>query len=114
MKRRRLCRLGEIPEGGAKGFAAFNSGSARLFAVRSGSGIFVYRNTCPHAGTPLDIMQDRFLSADGRRIVCATHGAEFTIATGECVAGLCFGETLEAVDAIIEEGAVLIAEDGDA
>ena len=34
-------------------------------------------------------MPDRFLSADGSLIVCATHGAEFRITDGECLRGPC-------------------------
>ena len=72
-----LCRVDDIPDGGAKGFPPPPGGFTGLFAVRQGDAVFVYVNSCPHIGTPLDWTPDRFLSADGSRIVCATHGAEF-------------------------------------
>jgi nitrite reductase/ring-hydroxylating ferredoxin subunit len=68
-------------------------------------------NSCPHIGTPLDWMPDRFLSADGSRIVCATHGAEFRITDGECLRGPCFGERLERVVIQIKDGTVYVPED---
>ena len=93
---RALCRIDEIPDGGSKGFPP-PGGFTGLFAVRQGDAVYVYVNSCPHIGTPLDWMPDRFLSADGSLIICATHGAEFRIADGECLRGPCFGDRLERV-----------------
>ena len=75
------------PTAPAKGFPPPPGGFTGLFAVRQGDAVHVYVNSCPHIGTPLDWMPDRFLSADGSLIVCATHGAEFRIADGECLRG---------------------------
>ena len=77
---RTLCRLEDIPDGGARGFPPAPGAFTGLFAVRRGAKGFVYVNACPHIGTPLDWVPGRFLSIDGRHIICATHGAEFTIA----------------------------------
>jgi nitrite reductase/ring-hydroxylating ferredoxin subunit len=108
---RALCRLEDLPDGGAKGFAAPAGGFTGLFAVRRGSDVVVYVNSCPHIGVPLDWAPDRFLTADGQRIVCATHGAEFCIADGICLRGPCFGDRLEAVMIQIKDGVVLVPED---
>jgi nitrite reductase/ring-hydroxylating ferredoxin subunit len=70
--------------------------------------VYLYENVCPHIGTPLDWTPDRFLSADGSHLICATHGAEFTIATGICVSGPCLGDRLTQVDFLIRNGAILI------
>ena len=59
---------------------------------------------------PLDWVPDRFLSADGSRIVCATHGAEFRIADGACLQGPCFGDALEQVLIQVKDGTVFVAE----
>jgi nitrite reductase/ring-hydroxylating ferredoxin subunit len=56
-------------------------------------------------------MPDRFLSADGSHIICATHGAEFRISDGECVYGPCMGDRLEAVMIQINDGTVFVPED---
>jgi nitrite reductase/ring-hydroxylating ferredoxin subunit len=108
---RELCRLDDIPDGGSRGFPPAPGGFTGLFAVRRGGRVFVYVNCCPHVGTPLDWAPDRFLSADGARIVCATHGAEFGIEDGLCVAGPCVGERLEIVLAEIKDGLVLVPPD---
>jgi nitrite reductase/ring-hydroxylating ferredoxin subunit len=107
---RALCRVADIPDGGSKGFPPPPGGFTGLFAVRQDDAVFVYVNSCPHIGTPLDWMPDRFLSADGRRIVCATHGAEFRIADGACLRGPCFGDRLEPVMIQIEDGMIFVPE----
>jgi nitrite reductase/ring-hydroxylating ferredoxin subunit len=108
---RELCRVEEIPEGGARGFAPPSGGFTGLFAVRRGAEVVVYVNSCPHIGVPLDWAPDRFLTADGSRIICATHGAEFAIADGMCLRGPCIGERLEAVMIQVKDGMILVAED---
>lgn len=108
---RTLCPLAALADGASKGFGPSPGGFAGLFAVRQGDAVHVYVNACPHLGTPLDWVPDRFLSADGRRIVCATHGAEFRITDGACLSGPCHGERLEPVMIQIKDGTVLVPED---
>ncbi len=108
---RTLCRLADIPDGGAKGFPPAPGGFTGLLALRQGDAVFVYINSCPHIGTPLDWTPDRFLSADGRRIVCATHGAEFQIADGLCIRGPCRGDRLEPVVVQIKDGTIYVPRD---
>jgi nitrite reductase/ring-hydroxylating ferredoxin subunit len=108
---RALSRLEDLPDGSAKGFPPAPGGFTGLFAVRHGDAIFVYVNACPHIGTPLEWTADRFLSHDGSLIICATHGAEFRIADGECLRGPCFGERLEPVMIQIKDGTVFVPED---
>lgn len=108
---RTLCRLDDLPEGGSKGFPPGPGGFAGLFAVRQDDSVVVYVNACPHLGVPLDWMPDRFLSHDGSRIVCATHGAEFRIADGMCLQGPCQGDRLEPVMIQIKDGMLLVPED---
>lgn len=106
-----LCRLADLPDAGARGFGPAPGGFTGLFAVRQGDRVFVYVNACPHVGTALDGARDRFLTADGGRIVCATHGAQFGIVDGVCVQGPCVGDRLEAVPVRIEHGRVLVPAD---
>ncbi|MBS0562266.1 MAG: Rieske 2Fe-2S domain-containing protein [Proteobacteria bacterium] len=108
---RLLCRIEDIPDGGSRGFPPPPGGFTGLFAIRQGERVLIYVNSCPHLGVPLDWAPDRFLSADGSLIVCATHGAEFAIADGRCLRGPCRGERLEAVAAEIRDGAVLVPHD---
>ena len=108
MSDRILCRLDDIPDGEARGFPGPPGSLAGLFAVRRGGRVFVYVNVCPHIGTSLNLLADRFLSADGARIVCVTHGAEFRIEDGFCLAGPCEGDALEPVPAHLAGGLVLV------
>jgi naringenin degradation protein FdeD len=107
---RRLCALEEVPEGGAKGFPPSPGSFYGLFAVRTSGQIAVYVNACPHLGVPLDWAPDRFLSADRRHIVCATHGALFRTEDGGCVHGPCYGAALTEVLIQVKEEVVWVAE----
>jgi len=108
---RLLCRVEDIPDGGARGFPGPPGSFTGLFAIRRGERVFVYVNVCPHIGTSLNLLPDRFLSADGTRIVCSTHGAAFRIEDGFCTAGPCAGDRLEVVPCEIRDGAVRVAVD---
>ena len=108
---RPLCRLEDIADGASQRFPPGPGAFTGLFAVRQGDTVLVYVNACPHIGTPLDWVPGRFLSADGSRIVCATHGAEFRIADGECLRGPCFGDRLESVVIQIKDGTIYVPED---
>jgi nitrite reductase/ring-hydroxylating ferredoxin subunit len=102
-----LCHLDELADPGARGFT-FGEGTGRreVFVVRRGAEVFAYVNSCPHQGTPLDFLPDRFLTRNGQEILCSTHGARFEIATGKCVLGPCEGLSLRRVAIAVEDGAV--------
>ena len=110
-EKRALGLVADIPEGGSRGFGPARGGFTGLFAVRRGGQVHVYVNCCPHIGTPLDWSPDRFLTADGQRIVCATHGAEFGIADGVCLSGPCLGGRLEPVMIEVKDGIILVPHD---
>lgn len=108
-----LCRLADIADGQARGFT-IGTGPARrdILVARRGRQVFAYLNSCPHAGSPLDWTPDRFMDAEGRHLLCATHGALFRVEDGYCVAGPCSGEALLPVavecrgdDVVVVEGA---------
>lgn len=105
---RRLCRVEEVPEGGARGFRAAPGGFTGLFAVKRAGCIHVYVNACPHIGLPLEPLPDRFLDTRRQTIICSVHGARFRIEDGVCIAGPCVGQALEAVPVRIVDGEVLV------
>lgn len=105
---RALCRLDDIPDGGAKGFDPPPGRFTGPFAVRRGGAVWVYLNSCPHLGVSLDIAPDRFLDARRQHIQCSTHGALFRIADGFCLKGPCAGERLTPIAARIDGGVVLV------
>ena len=108
MSERLLCALDDIADGGSRGFPAAPGGFIGLFAVRRGEAVFVYVNSCPHVGLPLEMQPHRFLDEAGERIICAAHGATFRVEDGLCTAGPCEDEALEAVPVRIEAGQVYV------
>jgi nitrite reductase/ring-hydroxylating ferredoxin subunit len=103
-----VCRLSEL-EGGARGFT-LGSGDwpLRGLVVRIGDTVRGYLNRCPHAGHPLDLLPQRFLTADGSLILCSSHGALFEKASGYCVAGPCAGRALTPIALQLRCGFVLL------
>jgi nitrite reductase/ring-hydroxylating ferredoxin subunit len=84
---------------------------ASLIVLRAEGMLHVYVNRCPHRGTELDWVPGRFLDPCGKHLHCATHGALFRPDTGECVAGPCRGQALEAVPFTVREGRVVLDAD---
>lgn len=109
-----VCRLSELEAHGAR---AFTIGSGdwplRGFVVRVGDAVRGYVNRCPHAGHPLNLVPERFLTPDGALIVCCSHGALFEKASGYCVAGPCAGRSLTPVALEVRSGFVLLADSVD-
>ncbi len=105
---RLLCALDAIPDGAAKGFPAAPGGFIGLFAIRRGEEVWVYVNSCPHVGLPLEMQPDRFLDREGKLIICSAHGARFRVEDGMCVSGPCFGEALEGVAVRLDAGQVFV------
>jgi len=103
-----LCRLDELPEGGARGFDLEGRGQASLFAVHHGGAVHVWVDSCPHHGTPMAWRRDAYLNAAGNRIVCAAHGAQFEIDSGLCVLGPCLADRLKPVPSRILAGQLFV------
>lgn len=91
-----LCPSDCLTEGTSR---AFSLDGQALFGVRRQGQVFVYRNRCPHKGVPLNWAEAdaSFLDDSASLIHCAHHGALFLIESGECVAGPCEGEQLQAL-----------------
>ena len=109
-----VCRLTELERLGARAFTiGAGDWPLRGFVVRVGAAVHGYVNRCPHAGHPLNLLPDRFLTSDGALIQCSSHGALFEKSTGRCVAGPCPGRSLTPVALEIRYGYVLLADNVD-
>lgn len=109
---RRICGLSELSDPGSRAFTA-GSGDwpLRGFVVRRGADIFGYVNRCPHAGHPLNWQPDQFLTSTRTLILCCSHGAQFMIDTGRCVAGPCVGSELTRIAVRVVDEEVWLEED---
>jgi nitrite reductase/ring-hydroxylating ferredoxin subunit len=106
-----VCRLDDLPDGGARGLDLNGDGEVDAFAVRRAGTVHLWVDACPHHGTPLPWRKDAYLNAAGDRIVCAAHGALFELDSGRCVQGPCLGERLTPVPcAVVADGEVVLVE----
>ena len=104
-----LCRLDDLPEGQSRGFALDpDAHYADLLVVRARTGIYAYRNRCPHTGAPMEWEPDRFLDFSNTLIQCGIHGALFRVEDGYCIAGPCARQSLQRI-AVTERDGWLIA-----
>jgi nitrite reductase/ring-hydroxylating ferredoxin subunit len=111
-----VCASGDLPDGGVgvRFTVRRPGGGARAaFAIRYQGQVHAYLNRCAHKLTELDWEAGQFFDADGRYLVCTTHGALYEPDTGVCVAGPCRGARLERI-AVCEtpQGIRLDAADG--
>jgi len=105
-----LCRAEDVAEGTGRGFR-LGEGMAQVavFVIRWRGALHAYVNSCPHVGTPLDWMPDRFFDRAGALLLCGTHGALFRPEDGVCVRGPCIGKRLQPAPVRVEDGIVFLA-----
>ena len=67
---------------------------APAFVVRYKGAVHGYLNRCAHVAMELDWQEGVFFDADGRDLLCSTHGATYDTDSGRCVGGPCNGTPL--------------------
>ena len=109
-----LCAVAELEETGSRGFAVGEGDwPLRGFIVKTATGVAAYVNYCPHAGHPLNLRPDRFLTPDRNLILCCSHGALFARDNGLCIAGPCAGQSLKTIAVEVVAGYVMLGADVD-
>ena len=109
-----VCRESELELHGVHGFTiGAGDWPLRGLVVRAGAQLRGYVNRCPHAGHPLNLLPDRFLTPDGTLLLCSSHGALFEKGNGYCVAGPCAGRSLTPIALEVRDGFVLVADSVD-
>ncbi|WP_332309279.1 Rieske (2Fe-2S) protein [Pseudomarimonas arenosa] len=107
-----LAKVQEIPDGGVlECQAVLASGPAELLLLRAGEMVRCFHNVCPHAGRSLNWAPGKFLIESGL-LICAAHGASFSIPEGRCVLGPCRGQSLSEVAIEVHGGEVRVAAQG--
>ena len=109
-----ICAVPELEATGSRGFSIGEGDwPLRGFVVKTATGIAAYVNYCPHAGHPLNLRPDKFLTPDGALILCCSHGALFARHNGLCIAGPCAGQSLTSIPVEVVGGCVMLAADVD-
>jgi len=109
-----ICRLADVTDPGARAFTiGTGDWPLRGFIVRVRDEVRGYVNHCPHAGHPLNLTPQRFLTHDGALILCGSHGALFDRLSGYCIAGPCVGRSLQPIALKFAGGFVLLADEVD-
>src|ERR1041384_3477694 len=111
---RGVCSLADLESTGSRGFTVGEGDwPLRGFIVKTAKGVSAFVNYCPHAGHPLNMRPDRFLTPDRNLILCGSHGALFERDYGRCIAGPCQGQSLTPVPIEVVSGYVLLRADVD-
>lgn len=105
-----LARLDALPNPGAIVVVPHpDEPFVSILVTRRGDHFAAFRNKCPHAGYPLQRSDGRVVVQEGRYMVCAAHGASFTLDGGECAGGPCNGDGLERIAIVIRDGVISVA-----
>lgn len=108
-----LCELGATEVRAVRLLPTSNGMRREVLVLRDANGeVRAYRNLCKHLPILLDAGSRKYLSADGKDLLCNTHGARYRRDDGLCVHGPCKGASLDAVPIVVEGDALLLLDDG--
>lgn len=71
-----------------------------------------YMNLCKHLPVPIDSLSGDFLDEEGF-LVCRTHGARYRVEDGYCIDGPCEGESLDALEVVVEGTDLFVVDPAD-
>ncbi|MBF0335764.1 MAG: Rieske 2Fe-2S domain-containing protein [Alphaproteobacteria bacterium] len=105
-----LCPVESIEDPGSAGFVIETTDGRKraIMVVQANGHLRGYVNHCPHRGHPLDFTPGRFLDLTRTFVLCASHGALFSVETGRCLAGPCLGDGLEPVALVVAGGMIMV------
>ncbi len=108
----RVCVSADLVDGGpgVRFTVATPAGGEAAFAIRYRGQVYAYLNRCAHRLVELDWEPGQFFDAEGRHLICATHGALYQPATGACLDGPCRGAGLVPITVAERDGTVWLAE----
>lgn len=108
---RLICTTGALVDGGRG--VRFEVGEGPAFAIRHQGRVRAYLNRCAHIPAELDWNEGEFFDRAGLYLICATHGALYDPATGNCLDGRCDGQGLVALAVEERDGEVFLIQEGD-
>ncbi|MFP6560421.1 Rieske (2Fe-2S) protein [Paraburkholderia sp. B3] len=98
-----VCRVADIPDGGAKVIDSAEAG-VPVVIVRRGEAVWAYVNRCPHFSVPLDFEPGEISCYRAQVLMCAHHSALFRFEDGRCIDGPCTGSALDTVPVTVGSG----------
>jgi nitrite reductase/ring-hydroxylating ferredoxin subunit len=112
-RERLICAAGDLDEQGrGVRFELQRHGKAEpAFVVRFEGAPRAFRNQCGHVPVELDWQEGEFFDASRLYLICATHGALYHPASGQCVGGRCAGRGLIPVPVVERDGHVYVMEE---
>ena len=102
-----LARLADLADPSAIVVRVEDDPYASVIVTRRGDAIAAFRNECPDAGYPLQRANGRIVVQEGSYMICAAHGASFTLEGGACAGGPCNGDGLERIAVVVRDGVVI-------
>ena len=112
-----ICPVSALDEKPARSFVLRDTDDPEnqldIIVWRHDGAFRAYVNQCPHLKVPLETFPDRFLTRDGKALICSAHGAQFN-PSGFCFIGPCEGDALTAIDIDLRdtaEGKVVVFKD---
>lgn len=93
---RLICASGALAEAGrgVRFEVEYFGAPAPAFVVRQAGKVHGYLNRCAHVAMELDWQEGVFFDAEGRDLICSTHGAIYAADSGRCLGGPCGGTPL--------------------
>ncbi len=89
-----ICLVSDLPSQGA---LPFEIDDFPVLVVNTDAGIRAFVNACPHQFLPLTYRGSAVLSADGDRLICSNHDAQFDSQSGRGISGFGHGCELDVV-----------------
>jgi nitrite reductase/ring-hydroxylating ferredoxin subunit len=110
---RLICAASELPElGRGVRFDLKRLGKLQpAFVVRFEGEPRAFLNQCGHVPVELDWQEGEFFDDSRLYLICATHGALYHPASGQCVGGRCAGRGLIPVPVVERDGHVYLMEE---
>ena len=95
-EQRLICASDALPEAGrgVRFEVEYFGERTPAFVIRKGGVVHGYLNRCGHVAMELDWQEGVFFDADGRDLLCSTHGAMYEARSGRCLGGPCNGTPL--------------------
>lgn len=106
-----ICASADLSDGGrGVRFEVSHGGEpVPAFVVRHQGVAVGYLNRCAHVAMELDWQPGDFFEPDAEYLMCATHGALYDPATGQCRGGACVGHgNLRKLDLFEQGGRVIL------